>query len=254
MAQGPDPSALAELQAASFERANEATKASWPPERRLSGEQLARVLSQRRYAIVASTRRNQRAHATPSSFVWHDGELWLPSVAGAVRVRNVEAIPWRSVVITEGDGEEHVSSPWTFHHRRHPAGAWRIRHLIGVADESARAEDDADACQGDGPLPGGAVASTEQATQQYPLRGGRTRREGDHTRTLVTTQTHGDNRQRRGWPQRSLAWCLACRRRVGGSPSYREGTMSQLEVSARMKVRDGRWEAGGGSRNKRLSA
>jgi hypothetical protein len=74
----------------------------------MSGEQLGRVLVKRRYAVVASTRRNRHAHATPSSFVWHEGELWLPSVAGAVRVRNVEAVPWLSVVITEGDAGDHA--------------------------------------------------------------------------------------------------------------------------------------------------
>jgi hypothetical protein len=108
MTQGPDPCALGDLQAASFERANQATNTSWPPERRMRGEQLARVLVKRRYAVVASTRRNQHAHATPSSFVWHEGELWLRSVAGAVRVRNVEAVPWLSLVISEGDAGDHA--------------------------------------------------------------------------------------------------------------------------------------------------
>jgi len=107
MAPGPDPSALADLQAASFERANEATRSSWPPARRMRGEQLDRVLRRRRYAVLASTRANRRPHATPVAFVWHDGEVWLPAVEGAVRVRHVEATPWLSVVITEGDADDH---------------------------------------------------------------------------------------------------------------------------------------------------
>jgi hypothetical protein len=107
MAPGPDPSALADLQAASFERANEATRSSWPPDRRMRGEQLDLVLRRRRYAVVASTRANGRPHATPVAFVWHDGEVWLPAVEGAVRVRNVGATPWLSVVITEGDADDH---------------------------------------------------------------------------------------------------------------------------------------------------
>lgn len=108
MASGPDPRTLAELQAASFEAANAATSSSWPPERRMTREQLDRVLRRRQYAVVASTRSDQRAHATPSAFVWHREEVWMPAVAGAVRVRNVGAVPWLSVVISEGEGSDHA--------------------------------------------------------------------------------------------------------------------------------------------------
>jgi nitroimidazol reductase NimA-like FMN-containing flavoprotein (pyridoxamine 5'-phosphate oxidase superfamily) len=108
MASGPDPRTLADLQAASFETATAATSASWPPERRMTGEQLDRVLRRRLYAVVASSRPDQRPHATPSAFLWHRDELWLPAVAGAVRVRNLSASPWLVAVISEGEGPQHA--------------------------------------------------------------------------------------------------------------------------------------------------
>jgi hypothetical protein len=108
MAPGPDSRTPAELQAASFEAATTATSSSWPPERRMTAEQLDRVLGRRFYAVVASTRPDQRAHATPTAFVWHNGEVWMPAVAGAIRARNVGAVPWLSAVITEGEGDGHA--------------------------------------------------------------------------------------------------------------------------------------------------
>jgi nitroimidazol reductase NimA-like FMN-containing flavoprotein (pyridoxamine 5'-phosphate oxidase superfamily) len=105
----PDADALAALQAASFQAASAPTREAWPAERRMSGEQLRLVLERRTYAVVASTRPTQRPHATPAAFVWFDGQLWSPAVAGAVRARNVQATPWLSLVISEGEGDQHAA-------------------------------------------------------------------------------------------------------------------------------------------------
>jgi hypothetical protein len=109
MAAAPQADALAALQAASFETASAATIQAWPPDRRMSGEQLRLVLERRTYAVVASTRPTHRPHATPVAFVWFDGEVWLPAVAGAARTRNVQAVPWLSLVISEGEADQHAA-------------------------------------------------------------------------------------------------------------------------------------------------
>lgn len=98
---------LAELQEASFAGANSATVGSFPPERRLTGEQLVKVLTTRRNTVVSTTRRDGRPHSTPSAFVLFGQSIWLPVVAKAVRARNVARQPWVSLVIAEGAKDTH---------------------------------------------------------------------------------------------------------------------------------------------------
>jgi hypothetical protein len=109
MAAASDADALAALQAASFQNASAATREAWPPERRMGGEQLRRMLERRTYVVVASTRPTQRPHATPAAFIWFDGQLWSPVVAGTARARNVAATPWLSVVLSEGEADQHAA-------------------------------------------------------------------------------------------------------------------------------------------------
>ncbi|MBA2313422.1 MAG: pyridoxamine 5'-phosphate oxidase family protein [Actinobacteria bacterium] len=70
---------LAALQERSFARAGRATRNSFPPERRMDGYLLEQVLRTRSYLVVATTRGDGRPHATPSSFIWLDGKIWLPT-------------------------------------------------------------------------------------------------------------------------------------------------------------------------------
>jgi hypothetical protein len=98
-----------ELQDATFATASEATRTSYPPERRLTAAQLDAVLSSGRYAIVSTTRADGRPHAAPTSFSVVDGVLWLPTVAGSVRARNVTRQPWAVLVVAEGVGETHLA-------------------------------------------------------------------------------------------------------------------------------------------------
>ncbi|GAB3808480.1 pyridoxamine 5'-phosphate oxidase family protein [Micromonospora zhanjiangensis] len=58
--------------------------------------------------MLATTRADGRPHAAPTSLVRHDRAIWLPSVAGAVRLANLAVNPWASLVVMRGDGPEHV--------------------------------------------------------------------------------------------------------------------------------------------------
>lgn len=100
---------LGALLDASWASAGGATRTSFPPERRVGGERLAEWLTGRRYAVLATTRRDGRPHAAPVSYsLTDDGTFWLPTAAGAVRLANLEARPYASLVVTEGEGDEHV--------------------------------------------------------------------------------------------------------------------------------------------------
>jgi|SRR5215469_16897304 len=100
--------ALAILQDRSFARASAATASSYPPGRRLSGQQLADYLDRRVFAVIGSSRPDGRPHAALSSYVRRDATLWLPTVAGSARERNVRGQPWLTVTVTEGDRNAHI--------------------------------------------------------------------------------------------------------------------------------------------------
>lgn len=59
---------LAALQAQTFDRATATTQRSYPPERRLTPEQLERYLDRREYAVVGTTRPDGRPHASMTTF------------------------------------------------------------------------------------------------------------------------------------------------------------------------------------------
>jgi hypothetical protein len=99
---------LAEIQSRTLARANEATSRSYPPERRLDAAGLTRFLDRRMFAVISTTRANGRPHATISSYVRRGTIFWLPTLTGSVRERNIQRQPWASLVITEGDANEHV--------------------------------------------------------------------------------------------------------------------------------------------------
>jgi hypothetical protein len=100
---------LGRLQDRTFLRATAATLGSYPPERRLNAVQLASYLDRRAFAVVGSTRADGRPHAALSSYIRRDGTFWLPTVAGSVRERNLRTAPWLTMVIAEGDHDEHVA-------------------------------------------------------------------------------------------------------------------------------------------------
>ena len=100
---------LGRLQDRTFLRATAATVGSYPPERRLNAAQLASYLDRRAFAVVGSTRADGRPHAALSSYIRRDGTFWLPTVAGSVRERNLRTAPWLTMVIAEGDHDEHIA-------------------------------------------------------------------------------------------------------------------------------------------------
>lgn len=101
-------STLSEIQARTFGSATSATTTAFPPDRRLSDAQLRAYLGRRAYALVATGRPDGRPHTAMTLYVVSGTELWLPTVRGSVRERNVRRQPWASVVVTEGDDDEHV--------------------------------------------------------------------------------------------------------------------------------------------------
>jgi hypothetical protein len=100
---------LSLLQDRTFARATAATAASYPRERRLDAAQLTSYLDRRAYAVVGSTRADGRPHAAMSTYVRRGATFWLPTVAGSVRERNLRTKPWLTMVIAEGDNDDHIA-------------------------------------------------------------------------------------------------------------------------------------------------
>ncbi len=100
---------LGRLQDESFSRASPRLRAAYPPERRMSGTELARYLDRRTYAIASSTRPDGRAHAAPTLFSLYAEAFWLPTVTGAARLGNVRAHPWLALSIVEGEHDTHAA-------------------------------------------------------------------------------------------------------------------------------------------------
>ncbi len=99
---------LGRLQDASFSRAGAARKA-YPPERRMTGPQLAGYLARRTYALASSTRPDGRPHAAPTLFSIYAEAFWLPTLGSAARLGNVRAHPWLALSIIEGEHDTHAA-------------------------------------------------------------------------------------------------------------------------------------------------
>ena len=59
--------------------------------------------------MVGSARPDGRPHAALTAYIRREGTFWLPTVAGSVRERNLRAAPWLTMVIAEGDHDEHIA-------------------------------------------------------------------------------------------------------------------------------------------------
>jgi hypothetical protein len=99
---------LGQLQDASFSRAGAVRKA-YPPERRMTGPQLAGYLARRTYALASSTRPDGRAHAAPTLFSIYAQAFWLPTLGSAARLANGRAPPWRALAIIAGEPDTHAA-------------------------------------------------------------------------------------------------------------------------------------------------
>lgn len=100
---------LAELQDRTFDRATAATARSYPPERRLTAEQLTSYLNRREYAVVGTTRPDGRPHASMSMYIRSGSSFWLPALAGSIRARNLRTNPWLTLVVAENDDDTHIA-------------------------------------------------------------------------------------------------------------------------------------------------
>lgn len=101
--------ALAELQDRTFHGATPATARTYPPERRLTAEQLTSYLNRREYAVVGTARPDGRPHASMSMYIRSGSSFWLPTVAGSIRARNLRTNPWLTLVIAENDDDRHIA-------------------------------------------------------------------------------------------------------------------------------------------------
>jgi hypothetical protein len=102
---------LAAIQEQTFAGATRVTARAYPPERRLSANQLAGYLDRRAFAVIGSCRPDGRPHAAVCSYIRRGRDFWLPTVSGSVRERNVRTQPWLTMTITEGaegDRDGHV--------------------------------------------------------------------------------------------------------------------------------------------------
>jgi nitroimidazol reductase NimA-like FMN-containing flavoprotein (pyridoxamine 5'-phosphate oxidase superfamily) len=97
-----DAEALGRIQDASYEQAGRAVRASWPPESAMDPAQLAIFLDERRYCVLATTTAEGHALARPVAFTVLGAAFWFATVAGD-RLRNLERMPWASLVVAEGD-------------------------------------------------------------------------------------------------------------------------------------------------------
>ena len=96
---------LLEVQRRSYAAATTGLRAAWPESAALDGHRMAALLERHRYCVLATGRADGRPHAAPVAFVVADGAFWIATVAG-LRLRNLRAMPWASVVVMEGDADE----------------------------------------------------------------------------------------------------------------------------------------------------
>ena len=128
-----DADRLIELQHESLARAGEALHRSWPPESAMDAAELRAFLEAHTFCVLATTDARGRAQARPVAYTVLGASFWFATVAGH-RLRNVERTPWVSVVISEGDRDDHraviVDGPVTVSRdaSEELRSAWSARH------------------------------------------------------------------------------------------------------------------------------
>jgi Pyridoxamine 5'-phosphate oxidase len=101
-----DLDALVAAQRRSYRTAGEGLRRSWPEEAALDRDGLRALLGDVHYGVLATSRPDGRAHATPVAFSLAAGAFWIASVEGR-RLANLRALPWASLVVFEGGRGEH---------------------------------------------------------------------------------------------------------------------------------------------------
>ena len=93
---------LIEIQDRSYVQAGPGIRDSYPRRLAMDGPGLAAFLDRRRYAVLATGRRDGRPHAAPIAFSVFRDAFWIATVEGA-RLRNLRTRPYASLVVMEGD-------------------------------------------------------------------------------------------------------------------------------------------------------
>lgn len=101
-----DATAFVKIQEESYARAGPGIRTSYPRGQAMDAPRLAAFLGSKRYAVCATSRQDGRPQASPVAFIIWNGAFWLASVRGA-RLRNLQARPYASIVIMEGEGPAH---------------------------------------------------------------------------------------------------------------------------------------------------
>jgi nitroimidazol reductase NimA-like FMN-containing flavoprotein (pyridoxamine 5'-phosphate oxidase superfamily) len=68
--------------------------------------ELEAFLAEKTYCVLATSTARGRPQARPVAFTALGDTIWFATVAGG-RLRNIERTPWVSVVIADGEGDEH---------------------------------------------------------------------------------------------------------------------------------------------------
>ena len=97
-----DWESLAAIQERSYSRASRALLSSYPRKHTMNAAELSSFLGKKKYAVLATTRPDGRAHAAIVGFTVWRGAFWVASVEGT-KVRNLRSKPWASIVIFEGE-------------------------------------------------------------------------------------------------------------------------------------------------------
>lgn len=99
---GDDIRSLIEIQDRSYDRAAPGLSESFPRRVAMDLPRMAEFLDRKRFAVLATGRRDGRPHAAPIAFsVWR-GAFWIATLEGA-RLRNLRLRPYASIVIMDGD-------------------------------------------------------------------------------------------------------------------------------------------------------
>lgn len=98
----PEGSDLTDIQERSYLRASKSLLESYPKTHAMNASELGEFLDRKIYAVLATTRPDGRAHATPVGFLLWRSAFWIASIEGT-RARNLKNQPWASIVIIEGE-------------------------------------------------------------------------------------------------------------------------------------------------------
>jgi nitroimidazol reductase NimA-like FMN-containing flavoprotein (pyridoxamine 5'-phosphate oxidase superfamily) len=129
---------LEQVQRRAMAAASAATKDSYPERSALEAEEIDEFVDRNTYAVLATTRPDGRPHAAPVGYLPTADRIWMASVAGAARLRNLAQQPSATIVVMEGTGDDHVAIIVEGTVTRHPdpeailddwlRDAWRSRY------------------------------------------------------------------------------------------------------------------------------